>query len=132
MAARTGKRPLYWSALGSYVKETGKAPVDALCDLLIDENLPCSSYFTTETTRSSTPFCSRKIHMGTDGIYFPNGAVHPRLYGSAGRLLGPCVRDHTLFSLEDAVYKLSGYPAQRFGVKEEDCLERVFCRRCRF
>ena len=32
--------------------------------------------------------------------------------------MGPCVRDHKLFSLEDAVYKLSGYPAERFGLRQ--------------
>ena len=64
--------------------------------------------------------------MGTDGIFFPDGAVHPRIYGSSGRLLGPCVRDHKLFSLDDSVYKLSGYPAQRFGLKERGLLKEGY------
>ena len=41
-----------------------------------------------------------------------------RRYRPAARLLGPCVREHRLFSFEDAVYKLSGYPAQRFGLTD--------------
>lgn len=46
------------------------------------------------------------------------GRPHPRVFGSSGRVLGPLVREVKLFSLEDAVYKLSGYPAARFGLKQ--------------
>ena len=73
-------------------------------------------------TRASDPglhthvAISNKVRArGTDGIYFPDGRVPPRMYGSAPRLLGPCVRDARLFSLEEAVAKLSDRPARRFG-----------------
>jgi N-acyl-D-amino-acid deacylase len=56
--------------------------------------------------------------MGTDGLYWPEGFIHPRCFGTAPRLLGPCVRDWKVCTLEQAVYKLSGHPAARFGLKQ--------------
>lgn len=105
--------------LSEYVEESGAQPADALCDLLIEENLAVLLVFHHGDDALVHPFLAHEKYMiGSDGIYFPNGAVHPRMYGSAARILGPCVRDHKLFSLTDAIYKLSGYPAKRFGLSE--------------
>lgn len=51
------------------------------------------------------------------------GRPHPRVFGSAGRVLGPLVRDVKLFSLEEAVHKLSGYAAERFGLKQRGAIK---------
>lgn len=102
--------------LSDYVAEVGKAPEDALCDLLIEENLAVLLVFHHGDDALIGDFLAHDCYMmGTDGIYFPDGRVHPRVYGSAPRLLGPCVRDDRLFSLEAAVAKLSDRPARRFG-----------------
>ncbi len=104
--------------LGHYVAEVGKAPVDALCDLLIEENLAVLLVFFHGEDRFVEPFLAHeKYMMGSDGVYHEGGVVHPRQYGSAARILGSCVRKG-LFSLEDAVWKLSGAAASRFGLKE--------------
>ncbi len=109
--------------LAQYVDEVNKPPVDALCDLLIEENLAVLLVFFSGDNRFVEPFLAHdKYMMGTDGVYHEDSVIHPRQYGSAARLLGPCVRKG-LFSLEDAVWKLSGAPATRFGLKDRGQVE---------
>ena len=111
--------------LSDYVADTGKAPEDALCDLLIEENLAVLLVFHHGDDRLIHPWLAHDCYlMGTDGIHFPDGKVHPRMYGSAPRVLGPCVRDDKLFTLEEAVAKLSDRPARRFGCKNRGQLQQ--------
>jgi dihydroorotase/N-acyl-D-amino-acid deacylase len=47
----------------------------------------------------------------------PRGSfAHPRAYGTFPRVLGRYVRDRKLFTLEEAVRKMTSLPAQRLGV----------------
>ena len=105
--------------LDEYIKDVGKSPEDALCDLLLEESLAVLLVLSPGNDELLYPFLAHDCYMmGTDGLYFPDGEVHPRMYGSSGRLLGTCVRDQKLFGLEQAVRKLSGYPAERFGLAQ--------------
>ena len=133
--------------LREFIDERGGLAGDALADLLIEENLAVLLVLTAGEDDEIDPFLSHPNFMlGTDGILhepvdvpkkggdvfehfgsvkdspsYTSGTlrsrIHPRQYGSAARVLGPAVRDKQLFSLEEAVYKLSGYPAARFGAK---------------
>jgi N-acyl-D-amino-acid deacylase len=109
--------------LSEYVDESGQPAAEALVNLLIEERLAVLLVFNEGDDRLIEPFLKHDLFMlGTDGIYFDDGLVHPRQFGSAGRLLGSCVRDKKLFSLESAVYKLSGFAAGRFGLKDRGML----------
>ena len=53
--------------------------------------------------------------VGSDGL--PHDAhPHPRLWGTFPRVLGKYCREEKLFSLAEAVHKMTGMPAQRFGL----------------
>jgi N-acyl-D-amino-acid deacylase len=103
--------------LAQYAAHLDKRPAEALCDLLIEENLAALSVLRVGDDELVEPFLKHaRFMLGTDGIYFPDAQVHPRMYGSAPKMLGPLVRDRKLFSLEEAVRKMSGIPAERFGL----------------
>jgi len=53
--------------------------------------------------------------IGSDGL--PNDPrPHPRLWGTFPRVLGRYSRDEKLFPLQEAIQKMTGMPAQRFGL----------------
>jgi N-acyl-D-aspartate/D-glutamate deacylase len=53
--------------------------------------------------------------IGSDGL--PSDPLpHPRLWGTFPRVLGYYSREQKLFSLSEAVRKMTGLPAQRFGL----------------
>jgi N-acyl-D-amino-acid deacylase len=55
--------------------------------------------------------------IGSDGL--PNDPrPHPRLWGTFPRVLGRYSREEKLFSLPEAVHKMTQMPAQRFGLEQ--------------
>lgn len=55
--------------------------------------------------------------IGSDGL--PNDPMpHPRLWGTFPRVLGRYARDEKLFTLEQAVHKMTGMPARRFQLHD--------------
>jgi len=53
---------------------------------------------------------------------FGQGAPHPRSYGTFVRVLAVYVREKKLLTLEDAVRKMSSYPAARIGLSDRGIL----------
>jgi N-acyl-D-amino-acid deacylase len=51
-----------------------------------------------------------------------DGHPHPRAYGTFPRVLGVYVRDAKVLSLEDAVFKMTGAPAHRLGLRDRGVL----------
>src|SRR5262249_54908092 len=53
---------------------------------------------------------------------FGKNAPHPRSYGTFARVLGEYVREKQVLTLEDAVRKMSAFPAQRLSLTDRGLL----------
>jgi N-acyl-D-amino-acid deacylase len=63
--------------------------------------------------------------IGSDGL--PNDIFpHPRLWGTFPRVLGHYCRDERLFSLQEAVRKMTSLPAQRFGLRDRGQIKKGY------
>jgi N-acyl-D-amino-acid deacylase len=62
--------------------------------------------------------------IGSDGEIpiFGQANPHPRSYGTFVRVLGRYARDLKTITLEDAVHKMSAFPAQRIGLTDRGVL----------
>ncbi|MGF1750163.1 N-acyl-D-amino-acid deacylase family protein [Vibrio cionasavignyae] len=65
----------------------------------------------------------RLTMVGSDGL--PNDPhPHPRLWGTFPKVLSHYCRDRKLFSLEEAVHKMTGLSAQRYNLKQRGIIEK--------
>jgi len=54
------------------------------------------------------------------------GKPHPRFYGTYPRILGRYVREKRILQLEDAVRRMTSFPAQRIGLKDRGIIREGF------
>jgi N-acyl-D-amino-acid deacylase len=71
--------------------------------------------------------------FGSDGNavspegFYRSGQPHPRFYGTYPRVLGRYVREKpSVLSLEDAIYKMTGFPAKRLGMKNRGQIKKDY------
>jgi N-acyl-D-amino-acid deacylase len=108
--------------LADYMAETGSDPVDAICNLLLAENLGVAQVTSGPWSETLPHFVRHPVGMvGTDSTFLGD-KPSPRTYGSFPRILGQFVRDEQLLSLEEAVRKMTGAPAARLGLKDRGLL----------
>jgi N-acyl-D-amino-acid deacylase len=94
----------------------GEEPLDSVFNLLLDEECAVTMImFSMAEEDVRTVMRHPATMIGTDGIW-SHGAPHPRIYGTYPRILGTYVREVRLLSLEDAVRKMTSFPAQKFGL----------------
>ncbi len=70
-------------------------------------------------------FCSDAGSISNEGVFL-NSNPHPRTYGSFARLLGKYVRDEKLIPLEEAIRRLTSFPAGNLKIKKRGLLKEGY------
>ncbi|HEY7591297.1 MAG TPA: D-aminoacylase [Candidatus Limnocylindrales bacterium] len=113
--------------LGDVIADTRADPVDALCDLLLAESLRPNEVTPGPHTDGIRRFLKHPVGMiGTDST-FVGEKPSPRTYGSYPRILGQFVRDEAVIGLEEAIWKMTGGPAARLGLKDRGVIADGAC-----
>jgi N-acyl-D-amino-acid deacylase len=124
------KRPEHHRYEGRSIAEVaemmGKDVVDALCELLLAEDLQVS-YVSAGANGFTLPkFVSHPLSMvGSDALLigdFPS----PRTYGTFPVILAEYVREERFMALPDAIRKMTSFPAQRLGLPDRGLLRDGF------
>ena len=109
-------------SLTDLAKSRGARMVDAICDLLIEEDLEVAFVARTGNPDNIRTIVKHPAQMvGSDGL-LTGGHPNPRSYGTFPYVLGQLVREEGLLLLEEAVRKMTAIPAQRLGLKDRGIL----------
>jgi N-acyl-D-amino-acid deacylase len=111
-------------SLADLARLTGKTPFDAISDLIVEEQGQVSMLiFEVTGERHARELLGKYARhrlsaFCTDAEDYGRGLPHPAAYGAFARLLSRFVREDRTLSLEEAVRKMTSYPAGIFGLKD--------------
>ncbi len=126
-------KPLTGRTLASVAKERGVSPEDAAIDLVIEDGSRVGVAYTLmseDNVRRQTAlpwmsFGSDAEAMAPEGVFLLSNP-HPRAYGNFARVLARYVREEHALTLEDAVHRLSGLPAQNLSLTDRGLLKKGY------
>jgi N-acyl-D-amino-acid deacylase len=111
-------------SLTELARLTGKTPFDAISDLIVEERGQVSMLIFEVTGEREERELLRKYATHrlaafcTDAEDYGRGLPHPAAYGAFPRILAKFVREDRALTLEEAIRKMTSYPAQIFGLKD--------------
>ena len=102
--------------LAQYLEERGEDPFEGTVKLCASDRLS-AIYLAMCEDDVQTYMRSSLVMVGSDGHLrvFGKGVSHPRNFGTFPRVLARYAREHKVISLEEAVRKMTTFPAKRLG-----------------
>ena len=110
-------------SLSSIARERGTSPHDTAVDLLIEEDIAVAAIAHLMSEQDvQTVLRHPRTSIGTDGFPLREGKPHPRTFGAFPRVLERYVRELGLYSLEQAVHRMTGLTARAAGLHDRGTL----------
>lgn len=120
-ATRSGRH--IGRSIAEVAAEEGKPAGDTAVDLLLAEMPDALLVYRSGTAPEAFDAIVRRtlawpsFMVASDGIYH-GPRPHPRGFGCFARVLGRFVRDEAAIGLGDAIHRLSGFAAERYGLRD--------------
>jgi N-acyl-D-amino-acid deacylase len=116
-------RELTGKSVAQVAAMRGRSVEDTIMDLVVEDDSRVQCVFFTmseDNVRQAIrlawmSFCSDAGSLAPEGIFL-NTSTHPRAYGSFARLLARYVRAERVVPLEEAIRRLTSFPAANLGL----------------
>ncbi|MCK5104291.1 MAG: amidohydrolase family protein, partial [Cyclobacteriaceae bacterium] len=126
-------RHLTGKTLAEVAQERDKSPEETILELIHEDDSRIQVVYFSMSEENikkkiALPFmsvCSDAGSYATEGV-FMEFSTHPRAYGSFARFLGKYVREEKIITLEEAIRKLSSFPAQNLKIKKRGMLNEGY------
>ncbi len=126
-------KPLTGKTLAEVAADRGTSPQETAIDLVIeDESRVGTVYFlmSEENVRRQVglpwvSFCSDAGSLAPEGPFLKSNPP-PRAYGNFARLLGKYVRDEQAVPLQEAIRRLTSFPAQNLKIRDRGSLREGY------
>jgi len=123
-------KPLTGKSLAEVAQMRGKSPQETAIDLVIEDHTRVGTvYFLMSEDNIKKQAGLPWVSFGSDeGSMKPEGVFllsnpHPRAYGNVARLLGKYVRDEKAATLQDAIRRLTSFPASNLKLKQRGSIQ---------
>jgi N-acyl-D-amino-acid deacylase len=117
-------------SIAEIAKIRGISPEEAILDVLVSSEIRAIARMDVLNEEDVRKAMKHPLSIiATDGSGYSlkhkkiGEDIHPRCFGAFPRFLGRYVRDEGLLSMEEAIRKITGYPAQRFGLQNRGVLK---------
>ena len=122
-------KPYTGQTLRQIAAARGTEPEDTVMDLLVEDDSSLFALYFSMTednlrqqiVRPWVSFCSDAESQAPEGAFLKTNP-HPRAYGAFARVLGKYVRDEGLLPLEEAIRRLTSFPAANLKLQARGAL----------
>jgi N-acyl-D-amino-acid deacylase len=126
-------KPLAGKTLEEVAAMRGVSPEEAAMDLVVEDGSRVGvAYFLMSEDNVRREVALPWVSFGSDadapapeGVFLES-SEHPRAYGNFARVLAKYVREEKVITLEEAIRKLSAFPAQNLSLKDRGMLRKGY------